>query len=148
MEKIWRASPTPYTHGLNAISYIKIVIKRWTDWKNARNSQRILGVPSIKSIITYKISFRKRDSFQYGTCNLASGQFKSGGGMPSPIDNQDYESFTNWGRRSPSALKLTRCYSRPPPEGLGFAPARRTRTRLKFLRQNVWQHFRKMTISV
>ena len=55
---------------LKAISYIKIVIKRWTDWKNARNSQKILGVPSIKRIITYKTSFRKRDSFQYGTCTF------------------------------------------------------------------------------
>ena len=41
-KKIWKASPTP---GLKAISYIKIVIKRWTDWKNARNSQKILGAP-------------------------------------------------------------------------------------------------------
>ena len=32
--------------------------------------------------------------------NLTSGQFKSGGGTPSPIDNQDYQIFTNGGRRS------------------------------------------------
>ena len=62
--------PLPTPPGLKAISYIKIVTKRWTNWKNARNSQKILGVPSIKSIITYKTSFRKRDSFQYGTCTF------------------------------------------------------------------------------
>ena len=62
--------PLPTPPGLKAISYIKIVIKRWTNWKNARNSQKILGAPFIKSIITYKTSFRKRDSFQYRTCTF------------------------------------------------------------------------------
>ena len=44
-KKIEGLHPLPTPPGLKAISYIKIVIKQLTDWKNARNSQKKSGSP-------------------------------------------------------------------------------------------------------
>ena len=82
------------------------------EWIGSKYSEwtSIMGVAAApkSSIKLTKVTLYHRSKF-FAIVNLTSGQFKSGGGTPSPIDNQNYQSFTNRGRRSPPALKLTRC---------------------------------------